>query len=227
VNDAFLAVSTPVGAVTAAALLLHGGSVHGFTPDARHRTAALRMYTFGRGLARAGRDDGLFTGVVRYRSVGWNDADPVADVERAIADVRSRFGGVPICLVGHSMGARAAFRVAGQETVTAVCALAPWLPAGEPVRQLAGRSVLIAHGDRDRTTNPVESLAYARDAVHHADTLVRFELLGAGHKLIARGRLWHELTCRFTLGALGLQPLPGDLQAAFALAPDRRVRLPL
>lgn len=135
----FLVESSPAGPARGAVLLLHGGRVTSHAADRRVALAPLRMYTFHRALVRAGSAGGLYSGVVRFRSRGWNDADPVPDAEGAIDAVRRRFGGIPICLVGHSMGARVALRVAGQDSVTAVCALAPWLPAGEPVRQVAGR----------------------------------------------------------------------------------------
>jgi hypothetical protein len=41
-----------------------------------------------------------------------------------------------------------------------VSALAPWLEVADPVRQLAGRTVLLAHGDQDRVTDPERSYAY-------------------------------------------------------------------
>ena len=45
---------------------------------------------------------------LHYRVAGvFNDGDPVADVEWAISrSCARRFGDVPVCLVGHSMGAR-------------------------------------------------------------------------------------------------------------------------
>jgi pimeloyl-ACP methyl ester carboxylesterase len=227
VSEGFLARTHPAGQVTAIALLLHGGTVRSFRDDRRTGLAAARMYTFQRRLARSGGPLGLATAVLRYRTVGWNDADPVADAEAALHALRSDHPGVPIALVGHSMGGRVALRIAGQEAVTAISALAPWIPSGEPVRQLAGRSVLILHGERDRTTPAIESLAYARAAVHHAGRLARFEIMGAGHKLIRRTGLWHDLTVRFTLAGLGLRPLDPDLTAAFALEPAQRIRLPL
>jgi dienelactone hydrolase len=227
VSGDFLATTRPARQVTAIALLLHGGTVRSFRDDRRIGLAAARMYTFQRRLAHAGGPLGLATAVLRYRTLGWNDADPVADAQGGLHALRSAYPGVPIALVGHSMGGRVALRVAGRDGVTAVCALAPWIPAGEPVRQLAGCSVLILHGERDRTTPAIESLAYARDAVHHAGRLARFEIIGAGHKLVRRTRLWHDLTVRFTLAGLGLRALDADLAAAFALEPAQRIRLPL
>ena len=53
---------------------------------------------------------------------GWNGAQrsPVADVEQALDELAARFPGVPIALVGHSMGGRAAMYAAGHEGVRAV-----------------------------------------------------------------------------------------------------------
>ena len=47
------------------------------------------------------------------------------------ADARgARAASVPIVLVGHSMGGRAALRAGGDPQVAAVCGLAPWTPPG-------------------------------------------------------------------------------------------------
>ena len=106
---------------------------------------------------------------LRYRFRGWNadgaTPDPVSDARWALDEIRRRHGDdVPIVLVGHSMGGRTALWVAGDAQVAGVVALAPWCEAGDPVDQLAGRDVLIAHGTRDRITSPSGSLGYARRA---------------------------------------------------------------
>jgi predicted esterase len=90
--------------------------------------------------------------------------------------------------------------------VTTVAALAPWLPEGEPVEQLAGRDVLIAHGDRDRVTSSRLSAAYAQRARTTARSLRYLEVAGSGHALLGRGREWHRLVRRFCLGEL-LRPM--------------------
>ncbi|MFI5909348.1 hypothetical protein [Dactylosporangium sp. NPDC051541] len=59
-------------------------------------------------------------------------------------------GAVPVVLVGNSLGGRAACWEAGDPSVTGVVGIAPWLPEGDPVEQLAGRTVLVLPGDRDR-----------------------------------------------------------------------------
>ncbi|PWS52979.1 alpha/beta hydrolase, partial [Streptomyces sp. FT05W] len=80
--------------------------------DSRRRPSALSYAVrlpFARSLARAGQEDGLAVHVVRYRTRGWNaDADPAADARWAADEVVRRYGDVPVCLVGHGMGGRAA-----------------------------------------------------------------------------------------------------------------------
>ena len=44
--------------------------------------------------------------------------------------VRMAYPGVPIALVGHSMGGRVALHLAGEADVVVVAALAPWIAAG-------------------------------------------------------------------------------------------------
>jgi dienelactone hydrolase len=149
------------------------------------------MYPFLLGIHAAGRGDGLAACQLRYRFRGFNEGEPVHDVRWALGEIRRRHGDVPVCLVGHSMGARSVLRAAGEEQVRAVAALAPWLPPGEPVDQLAGRTVVIMHGRRDRVTNPAGSLRYALEAHPVAERLCRFEIARSGqavHALVARHR---------------------------------------
>jgi predicted esterase len=46
------------------------------------------------------------------------------------------------------------------------------------VRQLAGWTVLLAHGDQDRVTDPERSYAYALRARQVSDQVCRFDLAG-------------------------------------------------
>ena len=183
------------------------------------------MLPFLLDLARNGRRLGLASMQLRYRLVGYNEGDPVADMEWALDRVAERYD-VPVCLLGHSMGARAALRAAGHPSVVSVVALAPWCPPSEPVAQLEGRTVVIAHGERDRITDPARSLEFARQAQPVTARLARFELRGTGHTMLQRLPAWQSLARRLTLGTLGLHPLEGQLAAAFALPADQAVRVP-
>ncbi|OZM81215.1 alpha/beta hydrolase [Pseudonocardia sp. MH-G8] len=186
------------------ALVLHGGRSRSTESGERSRLTRLRMLPFARGLSSAG----AATYLLRYRYRGWNAPrkDPVQDARWALAEIAARHPGVPVVLVGHSMGARAALAAAGGPGVTAVCALAPWLDVSDPVDQLAGRTVLIAHGDRERYTDPRESYAYAVRAKRVTDRVARFDVHGTGHSMLARARDWHALVRRFVLGELGIEP---------------------
>jgi len=88
-----------------------------------------------------------------------------------------------------------------------VCALAPWLDGTDPVRQLAGRTVLIAHGDRERWTDPRQSYAYALRAKRVTHRICRFDVVGDGHSMLRRAGDWHALVRRFVLGALDIEPM--------------------
>src|SRR6201991_3105374 len=118
--------------------------------------------------------------MLRYRYRGWNAPfkDPVLDADWALGEIAERHPGVPVVLVGHSMGGRAALGAAGAPNVVAVCALAPWLGGSDPVDQLAGRTVLIAHGDRERWTSPASSFEYAVRAKRITDRVARFDVHG-------------------------------------------------
>lgn len=200
----------PVGPIPAqprgVALVLHGGRAHGLGSGEPRGGAYLRMVPFARQLARL---EGLAVYLLRYRYQGWNGSnhDPVHDAEQVLRELAQRHPGVPVALVGHSMGGRAALHAAGAPNVIAVCALAPWLDGTDPVAQLAGRTVLIAHGDRDHRTDPGASHRYARAARAVTDEVCRFELTGSGHAMLRRAGDWHALVRRFVAGALRLAPL--------------------
>ena len=102
----------------------------------------------------------------RFRVRGWNgaQASPVGDLNETLDSIAATYGAVPVVLIGHSMGARAAVRAAAHPAVTAVAGLAPWLPPGEPVGQLAGRRVLLAHGTADSITHPADTWAFLERA---------------------------------------------------------------
>jgi dienelactone hydrolase len=178
-----------------------GGRADSFERTDARQLAAVRMFPIARLLHRAGRADGLTVLLLRYRYRGWNgeEMSPVPDAEWALRQVHEQYGAVPIVLVGHSMGGRTALRVAGDESVRGVAALAPWLFDTEPVEQLAGREVLVAHGTLDRVTSPTASRRYADRARQVAKRVDYVPVRGETHAMMLRAPTWHRLTRRFVL----------------------------
>jgi pimeloyl-ACP methyl ester carboxylesterase len=213
-------------AVRAAALVLHGGQEDSHAPASPWQPAYVRMVPFTRDLRRV---PGLAVWQLCNRYRGWNapGLDPVADARWALDRLRAEHPDVPVALVGHSMGGRVALRVADDPAVAGVCALAPWTPEGEPVAQLAGRTVLIAHGDRDRMTSPALSYAYAERAKRVTAAVARFDVRGEAHALLRRYHDWTRLVRRFTVGVLGIAELDREIADALARPAPAGLRVPI
>ncbi|HEY0453796.1 alpha/beta fold hydrolase [Actinophytocola sp.] len=204
--------------VRSVVLVLHGGEERSTAPAHRFRPAYLRMLPFARDLRWTGRNAGVAVWALRYRYRGWNgaDLDPVRDARWALDEIRRTHPGVPVVLLGHSMGGRVALRVADAPAVVAVCALAPWTPETDRVDQLAGRTVLIAHGDQDTVTEPALSLAYAVRAKEVTDAVCRFEVRDESHAMLRRAKDWRLLVRRFVLGVLGVTEMDHVIASALA-----------
>ncbi len=211
-------------------LVLHGGQARSPTTAGRRtQLGYLRMVSFARSLHRRAGGPTLSVRILRYRFRGWNEPErhPVQDARWALAQLRDQHENASIALLGHSMGGRAALRVADDPAVTAVCALAPWTTDDEPVRQLAGRSVLIAHGDRERCTDPRLSYRFAVRAKQVSSRVCRFDVLGDGHAMLRRAPDWSELAARFVEAELGLRQPDALIEDAMRRPAPEGLRVPL
>lgn len=191
--------------VTGAVVMAHGGQSVSTEPVSPAQLAVLRMVPIARAIRHALRGTGVVVCRPRFRVRGWNgeEASPVPDLHAVLDQIGTRFGDIPVVLVGHSMGGRAALRAAGHPAVTAVAGLAPWLPPGEPVEQLAGRHILLAHGTADRITRPADTWLYAERA-RLVTELTAIEVRGGDHALLRRARLWHRIAGDFCRGSFGM-----------------------
>ncbi len=180
-------------------LLLHGGKVTSRARVRRTSLAATRMRPFATAITRHEGPAAIGVGLLRYRYQGWNGerADPVQDAFWALDKIGRIYAPAPVVLVGHSMGGRTALRVAGHPAVTAVAALAPWLPEGEPLAQLAGRTVLIAHAEDDRVTDPAASHDYAVRAKPITARLEYRDFAEGGHTMLRGASAWHRMVAEF------------------------------
>ena len=193
-------------------LLLHGGEETSSEPVGSRQTSWWRMALIARALRSPARRNDLAVVLLRHRVRGWNDLhapDPVADAHWALDVLRGEHPDLPIVLVGHSMGGRTACRVAGDESVAGVCALTPWLPEGEAVASLTGRSIHVMHGTRDRWT----SARWSRDFVDRcrpiANSATWRSMPGAGHFMLRRVGEWNRFVADSVSQILGLTTKPG------------------
>ncbi len=179
-------------------LVLHGGRERSHRSVPPWSPALLRMLPFASAVAAA-PPGGLAVVMLRYAHRGWNgvDASPVRDARRALEQVEVRHPGVPVGLLGHSMGGRVALHLGDDPRVTALVALAPWVtPADRPVSH-DGLQALFMHGTRDRVTSLAASRRMAR-AMAELGADVTYEAVeGEGHAMLRRPRLWHRRAAEY------------------------------
>lgn len=205
---------------TVVALVMHGGAVEGHELNRAWSHNVARLVPFARALKKV--PGPLAVARLRFRVRGWNgDAMPVEDARWALAQVRAAYPGVPIALVGHSMGGRVAMFVGDDPDVRLVVGLAPWVEPGDP-RPGAGTRTVLLHGDRD----VICSLARTRAAVEQMQaegldaSLVR--VARADHAMLVRARVWTALVTEVVqasfaseLGGTG-EPRSGPIGAVVA-----------
>ncbi len=197
--------TSPAETVSGLVMVAHGGQSSSTEPTNAFQPAVLRMIPVAAAIRHTLRGSGAMVVRPRFRLRGWNgdQAAPVHDLNRALDAIAAAYGPIPVVLIGHSMGARAAMRAAGHPAVSAVAGLAPWLPPGEPVEQLAGRRVLVAHGTSDGITSPAETWAFVERA-RAVTQVAAIEVRDGDHPMLRRARLWHAIAAEFARAALDL-----------------------
>ncbi|MFE0465530.1 alpha/beta fold hydrolase [Kitasatospora sp. NPDC058965] len=194
----------------AAVLLLHGGRADSLRPVPRLSLPALRMRPFGTAVRRRPWGDRVLLATVRYRYRGWNGhrAHPVRDAAEALRELSVLVPGVPVVLIGHSMGGRAALAAAGHDSVRGVVALAPWCPPGEPVAQLRGKAAVFLHDRADRVTSAEQTWAFARRAAAAGADVRQVPMARGGHAMLHGARHWHEVAADCAAAMLALPSVP-------------------
>jgi len=192
----------------AAVLVLHGGANRAASMRVSPtQLSVLRMIPIARRIARVDRRRlAVFRLLNSYR--GWDTTHtPVHDARWAIEQIAERLGRrLPLCLVGHSLGGRAALLTVGEPEVRSVVALAPWVYPTDMPDGLTGRRILIVHGTRDRVARPDRAAAVAKAISRHAPvSYVSVE--GGGHAMIKRHAVFSSLASDFAaLTLLGAAP---------------------
>ena len=185
-------------------LMLHGGAKTGLDP-VTGRSLSLRRTTAMRDvLAPHVLGEGLSVWLLRFGVRGWNaesgrEPSPVPDARWALDQCAEEHPGVPVVLLGHSMGARTAVHVADHPSVAGVVALAPWLERTDPVRHLAGRHLIAGHGRRDRITSAAMTRAFVDQARGVAASAEYVDLGRSGHYMLRRAGDWNRFALRSSL----------------------------
>jgi alpha-beta hydrolase superfamily lysophospholipase len=194
-------------------LMLHGGQEHSNDDVTNRHASWWRLALMARSLRRFAAEHDLSVHLLQYRVRGWNDlADPapVRDARWALDRLVERHPGVPVVIIGHSMGGRTGCRVADDPAVAGVVALAPWLPKDEPNATIAGRHLHVIHGTRDRWTSPRWSREYVERSRPIAASATWTALPDAGHFMLRRVRTWNRFVKDSTLSILGAGDLPSS-----------------
>ncbi|RLV48472.1 alpha/beta hydrolase [Nocardioides mangrovicus] len=186
----------------AAVLLLHGGAARGggTLPVSPTQLSVLRMVPIGWRLALARpRTLAVFRVLNSHR--GWDTTTtPVADATWAMDQVRDRLGRLPLGLVGHSLGGRAAILAGDQPDVRSVVALNPWLYPSDH-QDLTGRAVLIVHGSQDRIASPANAATVAA-RLRRETSVEEVSVPGGKHAMLRHGAAFERAATRFTVDHL-------------------------
>lgn len=197
-------------------LVLHGGAARREnTPVSPTQLSVLRMVPVAARVARTAPD--LVVQRLLNTSRGWGRrASPVDDVSWALAEAAQRFGpDLPACLVGHSLGGRAALLAGSHPAVRSVVALAPWLYPSDGAVDLSGRDVLIVHGDRDRIARP-DIAAEVAGRLGERARVAHVTVVGGTHSMLRHVATFDGLAADFAAATLLDAPAGGLVGRALA-----------
>ncbi|MFC4783540.1 alpha/beta hydrolase [Nocardioides sp. MAHUQ-72] len=177
-------------------VVLHGGASRPGRPAVSPtQLSVVRMVPVARRIARGGRGRLVVLRLLNsYR--GWDATHtPLDDLAWALGRVRDRHGDLPVALVGHSLGGRAALLGGAERGVRSVVALNPWVYPSDHA-DLTGRRVLVVHGTEDRVADPGRSATVARNLAGTAE-VEYVEVPGARHAMLRRGGRFERLASAF------------------------------
>lgn len=186
---------------TAAVLVLHGGAARNGRVDVSPtQLSVVRMIPVARRIAAAGRGR-----LAVYRLLnsarGWDTSrTPVDDVRWALDQLTGEYGDLPIALVGHSLGGRAALLAGAEKPVRTVVALNPWVYPTDDA-DLSGRRVLIVHGTADRVAAPARARSVAQTLSRRTEVEFR-EVAGGTHAMLRHAGAFENAASGFVVQTL-------------------------
>lgn len=181
-------------------IIVHGGAETGTSRVRWSGLAVLRMVPFALAVTRRARRSGDDLAVLRLKNRirGWNGAaqDPLIDARWALDRIRHTLPGIPVVLVGHSMGGRVVLRLSDEPAVAGIVALAPWI-SGDARHPRTGTAVLLVHGTKDRITDPRRTAALAKRFAAAGVDVRHAPIDGGDHPMLRQANRWHDLVADF------------------------------
>lgn len=186
-----------------AVLVLPGGTDFSYRPFSPTQGSALRMYPF---TASIQTRFGMRVRVkqAQYRVYGWNgdQASPMPQARAALDALAGEHPGIPIAVIGHSMGGRIAALLGDDERVTDILALAPWWQFADWRHIHDGVRVRAIHGDADTVTRaPRTAKGIAELAARGVDAEY-LAVPGGRHPMLDHLGVWQGGALRFIGEAL-------------------------
>lgn len=189
----------PDGAV----VVLHGGaSRREKVMVSPTQLSVLRMIPIARRIARAGKGQLAVFRLLNSRR-GWDTQHtPVRDAHWALDQISERLGPqLPTCLVGHSLGGRAAILTSARPEIKSAVALAPWVYQSDHPGGLDGQRLVIVHGSNDRVASP--NRAYGLAQTLSGLTPTAYVLVKGGkHAMLARHGVFSGLAAGWATATL-------------------------
>ncbi|MBO1765381.1 alpha/beta hydrolase [Allobranchiibius sp. GilTou38] len=178
-------------------LALHGGAPRSTVATPSLDPGYLRLVLAARSITARSRGR-LAVVLLRNAVRGWNGAmgSPVLDADWALDRLAATYPGLPIGLLGHSLGGRTAFALVHRPEVRSLVALAPWMSDAYDAHDFLGTPTLIVHGKIDTMTNADAS----QDLVRRIRSLggdARFESVPGSHPLLWRSGRIHSMARTF------------------------------
>ncbi|MFZ2243009.1 MAG: alpha/beta fold hydrolase [Gordonia amarae] len=181
-----------------AVLVLPGGTDFSYRPFSPLQAPALRMYPFSASI-RARYGSAVAVKDVRYRVYGWNGEQnsPMPYAKKALDDITARHPGIPVALIGHSMGGRVAAQLAAHRSVSSLLALAPWWQFADWRHIHDDVRVVAMHGTADTRTYARRTEKGIGELVARGVDATYVPVPGGGHPMLDQVLTWQGEALRF------------------------------
>ena len=184
---------------------------------AKLSAAVLRLIPVARAVARGNPRAAVYR--LRFSVRGWNGtgSEVLADGRWALGAIAERHPGLPVVIVGHSLGGRVALYLASTPPAVGAVLLAPWAEPGDPVDQLrVGVPVVVIQGRRDRVIPGSSTRSWLARAASAGAVVHSTVIPDGGHTMIRSARRWHRLAADGVALVLSSAQSGGGLDASAA-----------